>query len=196
MYLIVGLGNPGDQYRSSRHNIGFMVLDTLAGESGVRPRGGGFQSRYARTTWEGRSLVFLWPMTFMNNSGMSVRAAADYYRVDIGDVIVVHDDLDLPPGRLKVVRGGGAAGHKGVLSVKRHLGSSEFPRIKVGIGRPRFGEAVEDYVLRPCYEDEKEAFSKAVAAAAGACRVVVRDGVEAAMNLFNRKNLSKEEVSD
>ncbi|RJR24387.1 MAG: aminoacyl-tRNA hydrolase [Desulfobacteraceae bacterium] len=196
MYLIVGLGNPGESYRATRHNVGFRVLDAWSRELGVSITRRSFQSRSARTTWENKNLVFLCPLTFMNNSGMAVRAAADYYRVETANVLVIHDDLDLQLGRVKVSKGGGAAGHKGVLSIIKYLGSPEFPRVKVGIGRPRYGEAIEDYVLAPCYEDERDTLSRAVAVAAGACRLVVKEGVEAAMNVVNRNNYSNEEVCD
>ena len=196
MYLVAGLGNPGASYRNSRHNIGFMVLDAFSRDRGVSHARQGFQSRFARTTWGGTDLVLLWPLTFMNNSGMAVRAAADYYRIRIADILVIHDDLDIPPGRVKISRGGGAAGHKGILSIISHAGSSEFPRIRVGIGRPRYGEAIENYVLAACYEDERENISGAVSAAVKACELIIEEGIEQAMNKVNRHNLSKEEVSD
>jgi PTH1 family peptidyl-tRNA hydrolase len=173
-----------------------MVLDALSREKGVSHARQGFQSRFARMTWAGADLVLLWPMTYMNNSGMAVRAAADYYRIRIADILVIHDDLDIPPGRVKISRGGGAAGHKGIISIISHIGSSEFPRVRVGIGRPRYGEAIEDYVLASCYKDEQEGISGAVSAAVKACKLIVEKGIEAAMNEINRHNLSKEEVSD
>jgi PTH1 family peptidyl-tRNA hydrolase len=132
----------------------------------------------------------------MNLSGASVRAFAEYHRLDPGDILVVHDDLDLPVGRIKMARGGGAGGHKGVQSVIHHLGTDRFCRAKIGIGRPRHGEAVETYVLRPFYGDEKDIMDRVTELAVRACELLVSQGVEAAMNDVNCQHLGdKEEMS-
>jgi PTH1 family peptidyl-tRNA hydrolase len=125
----------------------------------------------------------------MNLSGESVRACASYYGLEINRILVVHDELDLPLGRIKVARDGGPGGHKGVSSIIRHLGSKEFCRVKVGIGRPRYGEAVEDFVLAPFYADERGLAQEAIRLAVNACERFVLEGVESAMNHINRLNL-------
>lgn len=126
----------------------------------------------------------------MNLSGKSVRACADHYRLDMEEILVIHDDLDLPVGRIKVARSGSAGGHKGVLSVVKHFGSMQFPRIKIGIGRPRHEESTSDYVLSPFYVDEKQIMKNVIHMAVEACELFVLEGLEPAMNYINCQNLT------
>jgi PTH1 family peptidyl-tRNA hydrolase len=193
--LIVGLGNPGPEYRETRHNTGFLVLNGWARQLGVSSWRRGFQSRHARSSYEGKSIHLLCPQTFMNRSGSAVRACAVYHRFGMGNILVVHDDVDLPVGRVRVARNGGAGGHKGVVSIITELGSRAFSRVKVGIGRPRYGESVEQYVLEPFYEDQKAILNEAIPLAVRACELVVSKGVEGAMNLINCQNFANKEVS-
>ncbi len=185
MYLIAGLGNPGPDYRFTRHNMGFRILEAWAGNLGVRLSGRRFQSGSARTMFLGRSLVLLCPMTFMNRSGEAVQACAHYYRVEKKDILIVHDDLDLALGRVRIAAGGGAGGHKGVASVIRHLGSPEMPRLKVGIGRPGQRQEVDDYVLSEFSREEQELVVQVIQMGVRACEVFVLEGVDAAMNAVN-----------
>ena len=147
MKLLAGLGNPGDQYRNTRHNIGFRFLDLLA-----RTQGLNFTATHRfhgeTATWESAAgkVLLLKPLNYMNNSGRAVAAAARYYRVDTNDIFIIHDDLDLPSGKLRIRHGGGHAGHKGLISINHHLGQSDYVRIKIGIGRPMHGE-VTPWVL-------------------------------------------------
>lgn len=194
--MIVGLGNPGPGYKDTRHNIGFKVLDLLGSEYGVRLENRRFQSRNTRTKADGKDIILLCPMTYMNLSGNAVRLCADYYKIDINHILVVHDDLDLPVGRIKVARQGGSGGHKGIKSIIDHLGSTEFPRIKIGIGRPRYNENTEDFVLSPFYKDQKEAMKGVIQAAVQACRLVVTESVEYAMNQINNRNPVNKEGED
>ncbi len=190
MYLIAGLGNPGLKYRNTRHNVGFRVVDLWAKSLGVRLDRRRFQGRFARTRFQNVEVILLRPMTFMNRSGDSIRACIDYFDLQTENVLVVHDDVDLPVGRVRVVRGGGAGGHKGVLSTIQHLGTHDFPRIKVGVGRPRYaGESVEDHVLKSFYRDEKEVVERAIKMAIQACELIVDNGVDAAMNHINSRDL-------
>lgn len=193
MYLIVGLGNPGSAYKSTRHNTGFQVIDFWSRNLGVRLTSRRFQSRNIRTKFRGREIVLLKPVTFMNQSGRAVRACADFFHLPTNRILGVHDDLDLPVGRIKVVRNGGPGGHKGVSSIIEHLGSTEFPRIKIGIGRPRHGESPEDYVLAPFYGDESEIMLRVFKVAVRACRLFIFEGVESAMNKINHQNFTNEE---
>ena len=193
-YLIVGLGNPGQEYEDTRHNTGFKVIDLWSQDLGVRFTNRRFQSRSTRTRIQDKKVILFCPLTFMNLSGQSVRACVDYYDLTDTEVLVIHDDIDLPVGRIKVVVNGGAGGHKGVLSIIEHLNSMQFPRIKVGIGRPRFGESIEDYVLAPFYSDEKKTMERVIRMAVQACELVVSEGVEPAMNKINCQNLLNKEV--
>jgi len=191
--LIVGLGNPGSGYKSTRHSTGFRIIDHLSRNVGASLKGRRFQSRNIRTTYRGREIVLLKPVTFMNQSGRAVKACADFFHLSPNRILVVHDDLDLPVGKIKVVRNGGPGGHKGVLSIIEHLGSREFPRIKIGIGRPRYGESPEDYVLAPFYEDESEIMLRVFKVAVQACRLFIFDGIESAMNQINHQIFTEEE---
>ncbi len=191
--MIAGLGNPGQEYRDTRHNIGFQVINMWSRELRVRLDGRRFLSRNARTKFRGRAITLLRPTTFMNRSGASIKRCADFYHLDTGNILIIHDDIDLPVGRVRVVRNGGAGGHKGVLSIIHDLGSRQFPRIRIGIGRPRYGEDVEDYVLTPFYGDEKGIMKRVIGTAVQACELFVVEGIESAMNTINRKNLAKKE---
>jgi len=190
VYLIAGLGNPGPKYNITRHNIGFRVITQLADNLMVHLTGKRFQSKNTRTTFQDNKIILLCPLTFMNESGKSVKACADYYKLDIKDIIVIRDDLYLPAGRIKVVETGGAGGHKGVLSIIKHLGGNDFTQVKIGIGRPRYGELVENYVLSPCYDDEKDIMRRVLRMAIQACELFVLEGTESAMNHINCQNLA------
>jgi PTH1 family peptidyl-tRNA hydrolase len=135
----------------------------------------------------GRKVLLVKPTTFMNRSGEAAAPIARYHGIAAEQILVVHDDLDLPPGRIKVARGGGAGGHRGVQSLIQHFGCNDFHRLKLGIGRPRFEETVEEFVLRPPYEEEAEVLREAVFRAVDAAEMILEDGVEAAMNRFNRR---------
>jgi len=161
---------------------------------GVRLKGRRFQSRNARMKFQNREVILLRPVTFMNLSGRSVKACVDYFNLKTGHILVVHDDIDLPVGRIKVVRNGGAGGHKGVLSIVDHLGSKGFHRLKIGIGRPRYGEFIEDYVLSPFYGDEIDTIEEMIKIGVRACELFVVNGVDSAMNQVNCLNLQSKEV--
>ncbi len=190
MYLIGGLGNPGRKYSLTRHNIGFMVINQWADALDVRLTGRRFQSRNIRTTFQKKEIILIRPLTFMNLSGKSISACVDTFDVNAEHILMIHDDIDLPVGRIRVVRGGSAGGHNGVSSIIQSLGTKQFPRIKIGIGRPRHGEPIEEYVLSPFYGDENEIVEKVIQRAVKACELFVSNGVEAAMNHTNCQNLA------
>ena len=191
MHLIAGLGNPGLKYRNTRHNIGFKVVDLWAKSLGVRLDRRRFQGGFARTRFQNADVILLRPMTFMNRSGDSIRACIDFFDLHTEDVLIVHDDVDLPLGRVRVVRGGSAGGHRGVLSAIHQLGTHDFPRIKIGVGRPRYdGESVEDYVLKSFYRDEKKVVEEVIQVATQACELIVESGVDVAMNHINSTDLT------
>jgi peptidyl-tRNA hydrolase, PTH1 family len=182
--LVVGLGNPGREYERTRHNAGWLALDELA-----RRHGGSWRSKFSGSLAEVRvgdaKLALLKPETYMNESGRSVGAAARFFKVEPEQVLVVHDDVDLEPGRLQARAGGGLAGHNGLRSLAQHLGSQEFERLRIGVGRPGRGDprSVADYVLSPfAPEDDADAL---VSRAADAVETVVSDGLDAAQQRFN-----------
>lgn len=156
MKLVAGLGNPGEKYEKTRHNIGFHVVGRLAERHGVRISKKGFSSLWAKGEVGGEDVIFLLPQTFMNLSGGAVREALEYYRLAPAQLAVAHDELDLPLGRVKWAFEAGTAGNKGVSSIVDHLGTKAFYRARLGIGRPEMKEQVEGYVLSPFGKDERE----------------------------------------
>src|SRR4051812_15145131 len=182
--LVAGLGNPGREYERTRHNVGWLVLDELA-----RRHGGSWKSKFSGSLAELRlgdaPVAPLKPETYMNESGRSVGAAARFYKVDPEELLVAHDDVDLESGRLQVRQGGGLAGHNGLRSLAQHLGSQEFQRLRIGVGRPGRGDQrpVADWVLSPfAPEDDVET---RVARAADAAEALVANGLEEAQQQFN-----------
>jgi PTH1 family peptidyl-tRNA hydrolase len=194
VFLIAGLGNPGEKYEQTRHNVGFVVLRAWSRLLGVRFSTRRFQAQYAQAVFQGKKVLLLCPETYMNLSGNAVRACRDYYDIDQEHILVMHDDLDLSFGRVKVGRKSGSGGHKGVASIIRNLGVTEFARVKIGIGRPRYGEPVEDFVLSPFYKDQEEMLNQVIQGAVQACELFVLEGVESAMNAINCQNFGNEEV--
>ncbi len=192
MYLIVGLGNPESKYEATRHNIGFMVIDRLCRNLGEHLSRQRFQSRNTLTRIQDNKVMLLCPLTFMNRSGEAVRACVDYYDLEPENILIIHDDIDLPVGRIKVVRSSGPGGHKGVRSIIDHLGGTQFQRVKIGIGRPRYDEAIENFVLAPFYKDEKDIIEDVLHMATEACELFVLRGIEPAMNQINCQNLANE----
>jgi PTH1 family peptidyl-tRNA hydrolase len=181
----VGLGNPGIGYRNSRHNLGFKAVDLLCKKLGVQLTDQRFQALSTHTHYHGKKLILTCPQTLMNRSGLAVKYVAEYYNPEIRNILVVHDDIDLDVGRIKIGRGGGAGGHHGVESVIHHLGTSGFNRAKIGIGRPRYNEPVEDFVLSPLYEDQRRIMKDVLHVLVGALESFILEGVETAMNSFN-----------
>ena len=189
MHLIAGLGNPGAKYRNTRHNIGFKVVNLFSRELGISLTGRRFYSRNNRAGLKGKEIILLRPVTFMNLSGKSVKACIDYYQISTGNILIIHDDLDLPVGKIKIVTKGGAGGHRGVQSVSDHLGGGNFPRVKIGIGRPKYGEEIEDYVLSPFYKDEKKITEEIIGNSVHACRLFILEGITTTMNRINSKKI-------
>jgi PTH1 family peptidyl-tRNA hydrolase len=182
--LVAGLGNPGREYERTRHNVGWMVVDELA-----RRHEGSFRSKFAGQLAEVRDderrLALLKPETYMNISGRSVGAASRFFKVDLGSLLVVHDDVDLEQGRLQARLGGGLAGHNGLRSIADALGTQEFLRLRIGVGRPARGDRrpVADYVLSP-FEPEIDV-EELVSRAADAVEAIAREGLEPAQQRFN-----------
>lgn len=184
-FCVVGLGNPGEEYTNTRHNVGFQVVDEVAARMDSDIRRPEFQALTARARL-GRSMVLMMkPQTFMNASGRAVAAAFQDLGLDSGCLIAVYDDLDLPLGRLRIRPDGGAGGHRGVASLIQELGTTSFARVRVGIGRPPEGCAVIDHVLSPFRPEESLDVKNAVATAADAVERIITNGTIAAMEAFN-----------
>ena len=190
MFLVVGLGNPGSEYAATRHNAGFMVVDELARRFGVSVEHEKWQAHSVQLVLWGSKICLLKPDTFMNLSGKAVARYADFYKVSPGQILVVHDDIDMEPGRMKLVAGGGTGGHNGIRSLVQYLGTKEFLRLKLGIGRPGklnlySGMPVEKYVLAPFAPDEKMLLEQRIDGIEKGLEYLVRDGIAKAMNLLN-----------
>lgn len=192
MYVIVGLGNPGTEYEATRHNVGFMVIDKLAQEYGIRLDKKSRLARWGEGVISGEDVILLKPLTYMNNSGLAVREILKGKDVELDHLIVIYDDLDLDPGRIRVRPDGGSGGHKGIRSIIGQLGSGDFLRVRVGIGRPPGRQDASDYVLHPFAKREREEIDFAIIKAADAVAHIIAHGIERAMNEFNRKEDSAE----
>ena len=187
MHLIVGLGNPGDKYEKTRHNVGFMLLDYLARERGVTFRESKWKALTVKTSMAGEPVILVKPETFMNRSGAAVAAVMNFYKVIPENVIVIHDDLDMGLGRIKAVSGGGDGGHKGIRSIIEQAGTRDFPRIKIGIGRPDTPSPPDRYVLAGFGPEELEVISQRMAPVSEGIDLWIREGISAAMNGINQK---------
>jgi PTH1 family peptidyl-tRNA hydrolase len=189
MWLIVGLGNPGKKYSANRHNVGFMAVDAVAQDGLGLAWKEKFSGVYARGEVFGRTAMLLKPMTYMNLAGDSVQPAMAFTKVDMGEVIVVHDELDLPFGEVRIKLGGGHAGHNGLRSIIERAGSADFVRVRVGIGRPPvdFRGEVADYVLHDFDPVERAELGDVIVKAVEATRRIVTLGTAAAMNTVNAK---------
>jgi PTH1 family peptidyl-tRNA hydrolase len=184
MKMIVGLGNPGDEYFDTRHNTGFKVIDSLAQELGIDVRKRKFGSRFGSGEFAGNKLILLKPWQFMNRSGQAVATAVGFYRLNIGELIVVTDDMDLEPGTIRLRYKGSAGGHNGLADIIEKLGTNEFARCRVGIGRSAEADTV-GYVLDKPQENEKPLLAAAMERARNAVLCWIEYGIEKAMNKFN-----------
>ena len=184
-WLIIGLGNPGKEYRLTRHNVGFRVVDRLARQQGIqfKKRRGGAQVGEGRMGT--KKVVVAKPLTYMNKSGVAVKKLIKALDIPLDHLVVVHDDLDLACGRMKIKEGGGHGGHKGVQSIIEELGSADFLRVKVGIGKPPDPEEGADYVLSRFAADERALIKESVEQAAEAIEAIIVSGKDQAMNRYN-----------
>lgn len=184
--LVVGLGNPGPKHAWNRHNIGFMVLDELVR---ITPFPASWQEKLsgqiAKITLDGISYTLLKPLTYMNLSGRSVNRTVHYFGFDLGQLIVVHDEIDLPFESMRIKNGGGTAGHKGITSIKNELGDGGFVRVRMGVGRPAHG-SVSDYVLSDFSKEEQAVLPELLSRGSKAVQAIATEGVVSAMNAFNR----------
>lgn len=189
--LIVGLGNPGPKYRFTRHNVGFMVVDCLARRFGLTLDRRKFDTHYGRGKMPGSAVLVAKPMTFMNRVGPAVRNLAHFFRVDTQDITVIHDDLDLVFGTIKIKEKGGDGGHNGVKSLIGALGTQRFNRIRVGISRPQDPSQVTGYVLDRFDTTQEKCVAEVVTQATDALEMVIASGVSEAMNRFHGRKISQ-----
>ncbi|MFD1362578.1 aminoacyl-tRNA hydrolase [Lentibacillus salinarum] len=185
MKCIVGLGNPGKKYNKTRHNVGFMVIDELAGRHNWTLKKDKFKGKSTVETHDGEKVILLKPQTYMNLSGESVRPLMDFYQLAPEDVLVIYDDLDLPAGKIRLRQKGGHGGHNGIRSLIDHLGTKEFNRLRIGIGRPDTAMPVVDYVLHPFSREQQEDIQSGVKKSADACEWWMQRPFAEVMNEFN-----------
>ncbi len=183
MFLIVGLGNPGNEYEDTRHNIGFKVADNIAKEYNIELNRQKFKGIYGEGFIDGEKVIILKPTTYMNLSGESVRAVVDFYNLDNDKILVIYDDVSLEIGTLRIREKGSAGGHNGIKSIIAHLGSDVFSRIKVGVGQPDVD--LIKYVLGKFTKEEMVLLSETIEASTKATREIIKDDVKIAMNHFN-----------
>jgi PTH1 family peptidyl-tRNA hydrolase len=184
MKMVAGLGNPGGEYKDTRHNTGFKVVDSLAAALEIDVRSRKFSARFGTGEFAGKKLILLKPWQFMNRSGQAVAAAVGFYKLDISDLLVVTDDMDLEPGRIRLRAKGSAGGHNGLADIIEKLGTNEFARCRIGIGRSGEQEAV-DFVLDQPTRAEKSLLAEATEKARDAVFCWIEHGIETAMNTFN-----------
>ncbi len=185
MYLLAGLGNPGPDYSLTRHNIGFIFIDYLIDKTGLSLRNSKWKASVAKTSLWGNPFLIIKPETYMNLSGLAVARAAQYYHIDVDKIIIVHDDLDLPLGKMRLVFNRGAGGHNGVRSVIEHIGGKNFIRIRVGIDRPQKDLPAAAYVLAKFSKEEKKIVAELLQNIEHALHLIVEENLSVAMNQIN-----------
>lgn len=188
MYIIVGLGNPDKKYQGTRHNVGFDVIDTIAEKYNIAVDTKKHLAYIGKGVIEGQKVVLVKPQTYMNLSGESVRSVVDFYKVDPEqEVLIIFDDVSLDVGQLRIRKKGSAGGHNGIKSIISHLGTSAFPRIKVGVGEKPKGYDLADYVLGKFSKSEQEIMQEGYKQAADAAALIIQNDIEKAMNEYNKK---------
>ena len=185
MYVIAGLGNPGREYEGTRHNVGFMTLDALADKYNIDVREKAFKGLIGKGVIEGNKVILVKPQMYMNLSGECIRQVMDYYKVDPSEFIVIYDDISLVPGGIRIRKKGSAGGHNGIKNIIAHLGTQEFPRVRIGVGEKPARMDLADYVLGRFPKEEAETMTTAFKDGAAAVVDMMTKGVEAAMNHFN-----------
>lgn len=188
MYIIAGLGNPGKEYDNTRHNVGFAAIDYIAETYGISVDDKKFKAKIGKGMIEGEKVILLKPQTYMNLSGESIRLALDFFKVDEKtELLVLFDDISLDVGQLRIRKKGSAGGHNGLKNIISHLGHDSFQRIKIGVGEKPKGYDLADYVLGHFSKDEMKRMDETVIQVNQAVKSIVTDGIENAMNQFNKK---------
>lgn len=185
MYLIIGLGNPEEEYSKTRHNMGFNVINKIAEQYGIKINKSKFQGLYESAIIEGQKVMLIKPQTYMNLSGESVKQFVDFYKIPKEEILVIYDDMDIEPGKIKIRKKGGAGGHNGMKSIIKMLGTEEFARIRTGIGRPIHSGDDINYVIGAIPEEEIPELQKGVEKAKEAVIEILKNGIDSAMNKLN-----------
>ena len=190
-YMVIGLGNPGTEYQNNRHNVGFMAIDKISSELGFTYKKAKSKAIVMEGKWEDRKLILVKPQTYMNLSGTAVSSLAKFYKIEPGNMIVIHDDLDLPALTLRLRPGGGPGGQKGVASIIQNLGTQQFNRVRVGIGRPPGRMDPSNYVLQNFSKQEEKEIPYLMETIFKAVKSIIECGIEISMNNFNGENGNK-----
>lgn len=185
MYLIVGLGNPEEDYSNTRHNMGFNTINKLAKEYNIEIKQKKFKGLFGNGIIENEKVILLKPQTFMNLSGESIKEVVDFYKIDLNKIIVIYDDIDISPGIVKIRKNGGSGGHNGMKSVIQELQSKDFARIRIGIGSPDDKSDLINYVIGAMPEEDKKILDKSTTIAKDAIVEIIKSGLDVAMNKFN-----------
>lgn len=188
LYVIVGLGNPGKTYSNTRHNVGFDTLDILAERNNIKINKIKFKSVYGEGNINGEKVLLVKPQTYMNNSGETVRDIANFFKLNPKEIIVIVDDIDIEFASVRVRQKGSAGSHNGLKSIIYLLGSDDFPRIKIGIGKKHESQNLADFVLSRFSKDERKIIEESLVYSAEAVETIIKDGIEASMNKFNNKS--------
>ncbi len=188
MYIIAGLGNPGAEYSNTRHNAGFMAIDAIAKKAGIGVTEKKHRALIGKGMFAGEKVVLVKPQTYMNLSGESIRAVVDYYKIDCeSELIVISDDIDLDVGNIRIRPKGSAGGHNGLKNIISQLGTQEFTRVRIGVGAKKEGRDLVSHVLGKIDKSDTEVFEEAISNVVEAIETIMTDGVETAMNRFNKK---------
>ncbi len=185
--LIAGLGNPGDSYSRTRHNIGFQVVEAIAEKAGAAFSKTRFNATFCRTTFHGQEVFLAKPLSYMNRSGLPLRNLTDYFKISPNDMIVIHDDMDLPFGAVKIVQNRGSGGHNGIKSIVEAFGTRDYIRVRVGVGHPHTTTGVTGYVLGSFTPGEQRELDQVIQDAVTACDLIISKGVVKAMNQMNTR---------
>ena len=185
MYLIIGLGNPEEEYRKTRHNMGFNAINKIAEQYGIKVNKSKFQGLYESAIIVGKKVMLIKPQTYMNLSGECIKQFVDFYKIPNEDILVIYDDMDIEPGKIKIRKKGGAGGHNGMKSIIKMLGTEEFARIRTGIGRPEHSGDDINYVIGAIPEEEIPKLQEGVEKAKEAVIEILKNGIDSAMNKLN-----------
>ena len=185
MKLVVGLGNPGKEYEKTRHNMGFNTINKISQQYNIEVKQNKFQALYGSGMIEKEKVILLKPQTYMNLSGNSVKEVVDFYKIEKEKILVIYDDMDIEPGKIKIRKKGSAGGHNGMKSIIQMIGTEEFPRIRVGIGRPIRKDDEINYVIGAIPEEDLKRLDEGIEKAQKAVEEILRNGVDSAMNKYN-----------
>ena len=185
MYLIVGLGNPEEEYNRTRHNMGFHTINKIANQYNLEIKKNKFHGLYENAIIENQKVIFVKPQTYMNLSGNCVKEFVEFFKIENDKIIIIYDDMDIEPGQIKIRKKGRSGGHNGMKSIIEMLGTEEFPRIRIGIGRPQDKDDKINYVIGEIKEEDVEKLEKGVDKAREAVIEILKNGIDTAMNKFN-----------